>query len=230
MKTRITTGRNGFTLVEMLIVIGVLSVLIGMLAPAILKNVKIAQRKGRANERAVLQAAIVEYWHDQKKWPIKEGDTPKKSNNYKITYGDNNYEVFNKLINADFGGQKKIKDYIDPSRHITTAQDEDDYPSFAAVKLNEVLEGLNGVSHRSDPVLVYWADFMKCPHCPSSSGAEQYADIDASECKSDECEYFKENSTRYKFESGDRKASIRGLRPFKVTFDLLNNTVSVSEQ
>lgn len=230
MKTNCAKERSGFTLVEMLIVVGVLSVLIGLLAPAILKAVKIAQNKGRANERAVLQAAIVEFWHDQNKWPIKAGDTPKKSNGYKISYGENNYEVFNQLILADFGGREKIKNYIDPVRHITTVEAETEYPSFSAAPLNDVLEGLNGVVHRNDPVLVYWAEFIKCPQCPSSSGSEQYADIDATECRSDQCQYFVDNGTRYKFESGDRKAAIRGLRPYKVTFDMLNNSVSVSEQ
>lgn len=229
MRNKFTTGRGGFTLVEMLIVVGVLAVLVGLLAPAILKNVKVAQTRGRENERAVLQAAIVEFWHDQKKWPIKSGDTPKKASGYKITYGDKNYEVFNHLIKADFGGRKNIKNYIDPARHITTAQSETEYPSFAAVSLNDVLEGLNGVSRRNNPVLVYWANFIKCPQCPSSSGSEQYADINAVECKNSKCTYFVENGGRYQFENSDRKSSIRGLRPYKVTFDMLNNLVTVSE-
>ncbi len=229
MKKEFTTRRRGFTLIEMLIVIGVLAVLVGLLAPAILKNIKIAQTKKNANERAVLQAAIVEFWHDQSKWPIKEGDKPKKADKYILSYSDKNYEVFNQLIDADFGGRAKVKDYLDPARHITTATAETVYPSFSAVPLNAVLEGQNGVSRRSDPVLVYWAEFIKCPNCPSSSGAEQYANIDAEECRNDKCTYFVENGSRYKFEQGDRKASIRGLRPYKVTFDMLNNTVTVSE-
>ena len=78
MKKSFITKRSGFTLVEMLIVVGVLAMLLGLLAPAILKNIKIAEKKKRINERAVLQAGIVEFWHDQNKWPIKSGDTPKK--------------------------------------------------------------------------------------------------------------------------------------------------------
>jgi len=230
MKKKFLIERSGFTLVEMLIVVGVLAVMVGLLAPAILKNVKMAMVKGRENERIVLQAAIAEYWHDQNRWPIKSGDKPKKDDNYKLIYTDDNYEVFNQLIDADFGGEKKIKDYIDPVRHITTAQAESEYPSFSAVPLNDVLEGLNGVSHRQNCTLVYWADLIKCPYCPSSSGSDQYADIDATECKNDECEYYKKNGERYQFETGDRKASIRGLRPYKVTFDLLNNLVTVTEQ
>lgn len=229
MKKEFKKSRSGFTLVEMLIVVGVLAVLIGLLAPAILKNIKIAQRKKNANERAVLQAAIVEFWHDQSKWPIKEGDKPEKAKGYKITYDADNYEVFNQLVKADFGGRTKIKNYIDPTRHITTARAETAYPAFSAVPLEDVLEGRNGVSRRANPALVYWGDFIKCPNCPSSSGAEQYSDIDATECGNNKCTYYETNGTRYRFEPGDRKASVRGLRPLKVTFDMLNNLVSVSE-
>lgn len=229
MKKQLSNFRSGFTLVEMLIVVGVLGVLISLLAPAILKNVKVAQDKGRANERAVLEAAILEYWHDQNKWPIKKGEKPKKSDNYKLTYVDKNFEVFNKLIDADFGGSKKIKTYIDTGRHITTADKESTYPSFAAAPLRDVLEGRNGFSRRPDPVLVYWGEFIKCPECPSSSGADAYSNITAKQCNNNECTYYQRENKRYKFDPGDRKNSIRGLRPYKVTIDMLNNSVRVTE-
>lgn len=229
MKKRQAFFRSGFTLVEMLIVVGVLGMLISLLAPAILQSIKVAQRNARANERAMLEEAILEFWHDQNRWPIKSGDTPRKAAEYKLTYGDNNYEVFNQLIDADFGGRKKIKTYIVTGRHITTATKESTYPSFAAAPLKDVLEGRDGVARRSDPVLVYWGDFIRCPHCPASSGADAYANLTAKECRNDDCTYLKNEGYRYQFETGDRKNAIRGLRPFKVTIDMLNNSVRVTE-
>ncbi len=213
MKKRNGTLRAGFTLVEMLIVVGVLGILLGLLAPAILRNVKIAQAKSRANERAVLEAAILEFWHDQNRWPIKSGDTPRKAANYKLTYRDNNFEVFNQLVNADFGGRKNIKNYIDTGRHITTLQAETTYPAFSVAPLRDVLEGRNGVSRRNNPVLVYWADFIRCPECNA------YADMDRDRCA--EC--------NYAFDPGDRKGAVRGLKPYRVVIDMLNNSVSVTD-
>ena len=183
MKKGFKTGRSGFTLVEMLIVVGVLAMLLGLLAPAILKNVKIAQNKKNVNERAVLQAAIVEFWHDQKKWPIKSGDKPKKASDYKLGYTNNNYEVFNQLIKADFGGQEKIKNYIDPTRHITSVGE-------AAVSLEEAVIDASGNAKELKTPLVYWSEFK----------------------------------------SGTSEAPIRGLRPYVVTFDMMNNLVTVTEK
>lgn len=230
MNRNLLHARSAFTLVEMLIVVGVLGVLISLLAPAILKSIKVAQKQARANECRMLEEAILEFWHDQNRWPIKKGDQPKKAAGYKLTYGNNNYEVFNQLIDADFGGRKKIKTYIPTERHITTATKESSYPSFAAAPLRDVLEGRNGFSRRANPVLVYWGDFKKCPHCPDSSGADAYADLNAEECMNDDCTYYKKEKKRYQFDPADRKNAIRGLRPFKVTIDLLNNSATVSDK
>jgi len=216
MKSVHYRSRSGFTLVEMLIVVGVLGMLIGLLAPAILQSIKVAQRRARANECAMLEEAILEFWHDQNKWPIKKGDTPRKSAGYKLTYGDNNYEVFNQLVDADFGGRKKIKTYIVTGRHITTPQKETSYPSFAAASLKDVLEGRNGLSRRADPVLVYWVEFLECPKCGEYNGT----DADTKRCR--KCDYL--------FTRDDKKRTNRGLFPYKVTIDLLNNSVVVDEQ
>lgn len=183
MKKEFKTERSGFTLVEMLIVVGVLAMLLGLLAPAILKNVKIAQNKKNVNERAVLQAAIVAFWHDQKKWPIKSGDKPKKADDYKLIYAENNYEVFNQLIKADFGGQKKIKNYIDPTRHITLLGE-------APVSLESAVINESGSASDLKTPLVFWAEFT----------------------------------------SGGNKVPTRGLRPYVVTIDMMNNLVAVTEK
>ncbi len=183
MRKEFKTERSGFTLVEMLIVVGVLAMLLGLLAPAIIKNVKIAQKKKNVNERAVLQAAIVEFWHDQKKWPIKAGETPKKVDDYKLSYAEDNYEVFNQLIKADFGGQKKIKNYIDPTRHITPVGE-------TALSLQDVVIDQSGNASELKTPLVYWSEFS----------------------------------------SGSSEALTRGLRPYVVTFDMMNNLVTVTEK
>lgn len=234
MKREQIISQSGFTLVEMLIVVAVLGVLIGLLAPAILKNIDVAQRKARANECAVLEGAIFEFWHDQNRWPIKVGAKPTinkddKNLSYKLIYGEkplyDNFEVFNQLVKADFGGGVKNKDYIDMGRHITTSVKETSYPSFSAAPLRDVFP--NG---QIDRPLVYWAKFIKCPKC-AASGADAYSDIDAEECQNDKCPYYLGNDKqeRYRFERADRKGAIRGLRPYKVTIDMLNNAVKVSE-
>ena len=240
-------SRCGFTLVEMLIVVGILGVLLGLLSPAMLKQTRVSQEKRSANERKILEAAILEFWHDQKRWPInpstkpsKDGsyfDNVKKSdagNAYKIIYQDLNNVVFDQLINAPFGSGQTHKDYIDTKGHNTTPKAEDKYPVKAAAPLYDVLEGKNGAVKRNNPVLVYWTYRIRCPECPSSANNLGYiagfAPLDKDHCESDECDYYKNsanNGERYIFTKADKKNVVRVVLPFKVTIDMLNNQVKV---
>ena len=189
-KMKLKDGVNsGFTLVEMLLVVAVLATLIGLLAPAILKSFKVASEKSAAMEAQLLQNAIVEYWHDQKKWPLPagEGISGRVGDvKYTVTYRDDNDKVFNLLLNVDYGGSKK--DYIETANHLTTAEPPSGFPAYAAARFKHVVEGIEGVKQRADKrPLVYWTEVQ----LQGKDGTE------------------------------------RALKPFTVSFDLLNNTVSV---
>ena len=241
--------RSGFTLVEMLIVVGILGVLLSLLSPAILKQAKVSQEKRAVNERKVLEAAILEFWHDQKRWPINTSGVSKpskdgsylddvkkndKANAYKIIYQYKNNIVFDQLVNAKIGDEQVArKDYIDTKAHNSTRKDENKYPVKSAATLYDVLEGKNGVSRRADPVLVYWTYRIHCPECPKNANDTGYLDgfapLDAGHCENNECGYYKDKDERYVFTKADKnKNTERVVMPFKVTIDLLNNKVTVN--
>ena len=223
MKNRLSRKEAGFTLIELLIVIGVLSILIGLLAPAILKNMKTVERRKRVNECKVLEAGIMEFWHDQNKWPLPKGTKP--DSNYKASYRDDNYKVFDEMVGVKFSGS--TKDYLDPAEHVTTAQAVSDWDQLvtSSASLKDVLYGNseNKISKRQHPVLVYWYDAIKCPKCG------EYVDMESTTCGNSDCDYKKDNGVSYKLKAADRHGAVRALRPYAVTFDLLNNTVSVSQ-
>ena len=223
MKNRLSRKEAGFTLIELLIVIGVLSILIGLLAPAILKNMKTVERRKRVTECRVLEGDIMRFWHDQNKWPLPKGTKP--DSNYKASYRDDNYKVFDEMMGVTFSGS--TKDYLDPAEHVTTAQAVSDWDQLvtSSASLKDVLYGNseNKISKRQHPVLVYWYDAIKCPKCG------EYSDMGDETCGNSDCDYKKEFGVAYTFKAGDRHGAVRALRPYAVTFDLLNNTVSVSQ-
>jgi hypothetical protein len=178
----------------------------------------------------VLQAGIMEYWHDQNRWPLPKGVKPSKDAGYKVAYRYDNNKVFDELLKVPFAGT--TKDYMNPSEHLSTFEAESEYPAFYVANLKDVLEGNNDanppVQKRTNPVLVYWGNVIACPKCDGDD-PDRYADVTANECKNDKCKYFIEFQQRYKFKPADRKRTDRCLYPFRVDFDFLNNTVKVSE-
>ncbi|NLB70343.1 MAG: type II secretion system protein [Lentisphaerae bacterium] len=220
--------KEGFTLVEMLLVLAVVSILMGLLAPAIFKSFRVAGRQGRQAEAALLQAAIVEYWHDQKRWPLPTNVKPQRKGgkvNFSFSFRENNYEVFDRLLNVDYGGAKK--NYIETSEHLSTSVPTTDYPTFDVANLKHVIEGNSkaGVTaRRNSRTLVYWADWIRCPKCGELS------DLDAVYCSNNSCSYKKDSAgggSSYRFKSADRSGAVRAAMPFVVRFDLLNDKVSV---
>ena len=70
--------RSGFTLIELLVVIAVIGLLAGLLFTGVLGLVKQGRNAANKDNEALLSAAIMEYWHDQGRWPIPKGHKPKK--------------------------------------------------------------------------------------------------------------------------------------------------------
>lgn len=142
MKRKPSNHTSGFTLVELLIVVAILSLLLGLLTPAILKNLKIAGRTRNTNERALLEGAMMEYWHDKGVWPLPKQD-PKESQrgSYSKSYKDDNYLVIQELLEKSVGGKAGGKDYFDPGQFMTTRKTYGVDPEPEAVRLIDALEG-----------------------------------------------------------------------------------------
>jgi prepilin-type N-terminal cleavage/methylation domain-containing protein len=93
---------NGFTLIELMIVVAILSVLLTLLAGGIKKSVDNAKKRGRATEVQALQSAIMTYWHDTGKFPITTA-----KGKYTYTFTDDNNVVFSKLLDESQNDLKK---------------------------------------------------------------------------------------------------------------------------
>jgi prepilin-type N-terminal cleavage/methylation domain-containing protein len=70
MKTR------GFTLIEMVVVLAVVSILVAILIPTIAKNIKDAKIARAMNEEQVIVASIMSLYKDTGKWPCTNADGP----------------------------------------------------------------------------------------------------------------------------------------------------------
>ena len=70
--------RSAFTLIELLVVIAVIGLLAGLLFTGVLNLVRQGRNAANRDNAAILSAAIMEYWHDQGRWPIPKGHKPKK--------------------------------------------------------------------------------------------------------------------------------------------------------
>jgi len=250
--------KNGFTLIELLIVVGVLALLLGLLGPAILKSLKTAIRTRQNTEQKLLAASIIEYWHDNKAWPIgdinpyttpqfRDPDTGKfeglmvfsgrvwsdPPNDEPIPLP--NSRVFDELYRAEFNSVSGIKTYFELNNHITNADQTGSYgpmfPRFAEARLRDVLD--NGkANHKSKhPIFCYWATIFKCPKC------EAYYGMNAGRCDNREgngqisaCSYYVQNGFDYTFQAKDKSNNAkRALFPYKVTIDLYNETAFVTK-
>ena len=249
---------GGFTLIELLIVVGVLALLLGLLGPAILKSVSAAVNTRQDAEQKMLAGAIIEYWHDNKKWPIgnkdpyRDGEKEKREVNGvevevfsgrmvfsgKIDWDPDkekvmpNSVVFDELYKADFNGAEKT--YFDLNTHVTTLVQTSGGPIFgkdplpAVAQIRDVLD-IKSVSHGEvHPIFCYWAKIFKCPK-QHDNDREAYYNMDASVCNSEYCRYVKDNGFGYSFKPKDKtKNTKRALFPYRVTIDFYNETAWVS--
>ncbi len=213
-------GKYGFTLVELLIVVGIIAVLVGLLGPAVLKTVRTAERKRRAVEKETLESALMEYWHDNKGWPVadppsKDGADVDDDTGAIWTYtGDDTSKVWARLLEsgADSNYNIRKRDYIDTLSHNTvksfTDDPERDSESDNVGTIRDIVK--NGKI--TNPI-VYWASFIECKEC------SEWNDQNSSTCK----------ACGHRFERAEKRRTVRGVRPYKIEIDLMSNTVKVSE-
>jgi prepilin-type N-terminal cleavage/methylation domain-containing protein len=96
--------RRGFTLVELLVAIGIIVILIGLLIPVVTKVRKSAYGASTANQISVLSTAIEQYHNDFNAYP---GPLPLNQINYNASSSDPNYtEPF---IYDSTGAMQKLK-------------------------------------------------------------------------------------------------------------------------
>jgi prepilin-type N-terminal cleavage/methylation domain-containing protein len=243
--------RAGFTLIELLIVIAIIGILAGLLSTAIMKLTKTAVDKRNKNNAERLEAAIVEYWHDMGRWPIdknakpvlKEGkgraltgsaeaasNTSITTYTYEMSFRENNDAVVGFLLDATLPDGTR-KNFLDLNGFSTPVESSvSTWPVREVVDARLAYRGEatddsgQAIPARKKPVLVYFAPFIKCPHC------ETYYPLTGSRnfCTNDDCKYWNNNSKRYRFSKAEKRRPYQFAQPFKIVFDFQNNVVDVS--
>ena len=250
-------SRHGFTIIELLVVIGIIGILAGLLSSAVLNQINTARNAKNKNDAALLQSACMEYYHDMKRWPIptsyvkanlkrtKTGtDRVAGSSDtvdiysYKLDFEENNNIVIKELLDARLpdGTDKcflNLKGFLTPE---SSGLGEKDYPCAQMTDALLVTRGEatysdpaesnygSKIPKRDDPVLVYRAEFIVCPHCDRA----YTKNADRRYCNNNECSYYTSNHDYYRFSAKERRrTSSRGV-PFRFTFDFNNNVCIVS--
>lgn len=224
---------SAFTLVELLIVVAIIGILMGLLAPAILKSTKAAGNRSRLVEMETLETAFLEYYHDNKGWPIPANPTAegaKKGLNSGgepdprvfIYSGKDTVKVWNRLlkVGADNKFNRRKRDYFDTRSvsAIKSYNSSDPSKNILDDNLGHPADLWAADKKMSGP-LVYWADFVQCPKCNVWS-------YDLEKCLNLDCSGRKDNSP-YTFKKAERKKIRRGVMPYRIKFDLNSNLVYV---
>ncbi len=110
-RTRLKSGRSGFTLIEILTVIVIIGLLAGMISTAVLLAKKKALSVSRTAELATIKSALEAYRFEYQEWPCPEGamTTPPST----ATYKDNNNVVIDDwLLNSNPGRNERNVRFI----------------------------------------------------------------------------------------------------------------------
>lgn len=251
--------RSGFTLIELLVVIAVIGLLAGLLFTGVLGLVKQGRNAANKDNAALLSAAIMEYWHDQGRWPIPKNHKPKKTNRqtikdtdsegndisgtdheiyrYELVYGKldgsgkvaagyNNSAIVKELLDVQVGKLSSArKDYIDLGPFITVPEEDGAYVDGPyPIEESAPARGREQDAKEGRVPLLYRATFIQCPHCkklyPVGGGRRT--------CDNRDCKYYKDNSQFYRFKAAELKGNAQGAKPYRITFDFLNNKCDVT--
>lgn len=112
-KGKVMKRRDGFTLLELLVVIGLIALLMVLLLPAIMKSKDNGkQMRTKANARA-LETAINAYKSRYHNWPAKKSDLEAGQDVTYGTDGHDNHFVIDKLVRPPDGGSAKDDPFLD---------------------------------------------------------------------------------------------------------------------
>ena len=108
-------ARDGFTIVEMLAVIGVVAVLISIIASVASNSIKSARSK-RANVMcSSLQQAITAYYAEEGRWPSLIENVDTDGEDTKTFNGSQADQIFQEVVGKGFGNGGKKSMLVDVS-------------------------------------------------------------------------------------------------------------------
>lgn len=87
--------RKGFTIVELMMVIGIISVLVGIVSTVASSSIKASRKQRSSTLCALVQAGLSTYYAQEGKWPVNICNNPSERTNKE---GDNNQHDPNKIV------------------------------------------------------------------------------------------------------------------------------------